>query len=82
MTPPDEKGYCSLGVCASYLVAAIGNVPNIIAEINPNMPHTFGAKVHVDDIQYIIEADYVPSRSQNHVARRNRIPNRAAYAAS
>ena len=59
VTPPDEKGYCSLGVCASYLVAAIGNVPNIIAEINPNMPHTFGAKVHVDDIQYIIEADYV-----------------------
>lgn len=22
VTPPDEKGYCSLGVCASYLVAA------------------------------------------------------------
>ena len=58
VSPPDANGYCSLGVSVEASVAAIENAPLIIAQVNPQMPRTFGdAIIHVSRIHYMVEAD-------------------------
>lgn len=42
VSPPDRHGYCSLGVSVEATVAAIENAKTVIAQVNPNMPRTFG----------------------------------------
>ncbi len=58
LSPPNKYGYCSYGICASYLPATIGKARVVIAEINKQMPTTHGACVHLSDVHCIIEADY------------------------
>jgi len=58
VTPPDKKGYCSLGVAVDYTKQAIESAPLVIAQINENMPMTYGDTfVHVSEFDYITEAD-------------------------
>ena len=48
---PDEKGYVSIGLSCDYGWQAIKSAKTVIAEVNPNMPRTFGESfVHVTDI--------------------------------
>ena len=40
VSPPDNHGYCSLGVSVEATVAAIESAKTVIAQVNPNMPRT------------------------------------------
>ena len=50
-SPPDERGYVSIGLSCDYGWQAAKSAKTVIAEVNPNMPRTFGESfVHVTDI--------------------------------
>ena len=55
--PPDEEGYFSYGTNADYMPAAADNAKIVIAEVNKQMPYTYGTKIHVSEIDYIVETD-------------------------
>ena len=58
VSPPDKHGYCSLGVSVEATVAAIENAKTIIAQVNPQMPRTFGDSIiHVSEIDYLVEVN-------------------------
>ena len=58
VSPPDSHGYCSLGVSVEASVAAIENAKIVIAQVNPNMPRTFGDGIlHVSEIDYLVEVN-------------------------
>ena len=42
LTPPDERGHCSLGVQVDFLPSFIGKIENVVGFINPQMPRTLG----------------------------------------
>lgn len=56
IAPPDENGNCSLGTSVDYTWQAIKTARTVIVQVNDQMPNTFGDKVHVDDLDYIVEA--------------------------
>lgn len=58
VSPPDEHGYCSLGVSVDYSRRAVEVCRTVIAEVNPTMPRLLGdCLVHVSDLDYMVEAD-------------------------
>lgn len=58
VSPPDIHGYCSLGVSVEASIAAIENAKTVVAQVNKNMPRTFGDGVlHVSEIDYLVEAN-------------------------
>lgn len=58
VSPPDQHGYCSLGTSVEATVAAIENATYVIAQVNPNMPRTFGAStLHISQIDYMVWVD-------------------------
>ncbi len=58
VSPPDKHGYCSLGVSVEATVAAIENAKIVVAQVNPQMPRTFGDGIlHVSEIDYLVEVD-------------------------
>ncbi len=58
VSPPDSHGYCSLGVSVEASLAAIENAKIVIAQVNKNMPRTFGDGIlHVSEINYLVEVD-------------------------
>ena len=58
VSPPDSHGYCSLGVSVEASIAAIESAKTVIAQVNPNMPRTFGDGIlHVSEIDYLVEVD-------------------------
>lgn len=51
VSPPDEYGYCSLGVSVDIVSAAVKAARYVIAQVNPKMPRTNGHSfVHVNQI--------------------------------
>jgi acyl-CoA hydrolase/RimJ/RimL family protein N-acetyltransferase len=55
VSPPDQFGYCSLGVSVDITRAGMENSGLVIAQVNPRMPRTWGdGFVHVDDIDYLV----------------------------
>jgi acyl-CoA hydrolase len=55
---PDKHGYCSLGVSVEATVAAIENAKTVVAQVNPQMPRTFGDGIlHISEIDYLVEVD-------------------------
>ncbi len=59
LSPPDDKGYCSLGVSVDVTRTAVRKAKSIIAEINPNMPRTHGdTAVHMDELTWMVEVDH------------------------
>jgi acyl-CoA hydrolase len=42
VSPPDEHGYCSLGVSVDIARSAVNMANNIIAQVNPRVPRTHG----------------------------------------
>jgi acyl-CoA hydrolase len=64
VSPPDKHGYCSLGVSIEATVAAIENAKIVIAQVNIQMPRTFGdGIIHVSEINYLVEVN-LPIYSQ------------------
>ena len=51
VSPPDNHGYCSLGISVEATLAAIEAADHVIAQINPKMPRTHGdGMIHMDMI--------------------------------
>jgi 4-hydroxybutyrate CoA-transferase len=59
VSPPDEHGFCSLGVEVGITKTAASSARAVIAEVNPRMPRTLGdAFIHVSKIDHVIPVDY------------------------
>ncbi len=57
-SPPDEKGFMSLGIAVDVANIAIKKASIVIAEVNPNVPVTYGeTSLHIDQFDYVIESD-------------------------
>lgn len=55
VTPPDNDGYCSLGLSVDYLPDAIRAARIVIAEVNDRMPYTLGdTKLHASQIDHVV----------------------------
>jgi len=57
VTPPDEQGFCSYGVSVDYTKTAAECARIVIAQMNPCLPRTGGAKIHLDAIHFIVEQE-------------------------
>jgi len=58
VSPPDCHGYCSMGTGADATRGALENCCTIIAEVNKNMPRTFGdTNIHISHIDYAVCSD-------------------------
>ncbi len=59
VSPPDNNGYCSLGVSCDYIFAVLERPCRLVmAEINPNMPVTYGRSfIHISEIDYAVEVN-------------------------
>src|SRR3990170_4551953 len=59
VSPPDEHGFCSLGVEVGLTKSAAEMAKTIIAEVNQKMPRTLGDSfIHVSRLNYIIPVNY------------------------
>ena len=64
VSPPDEHGFCSLGVSVEAMHAAVHAAKTVIAQFNPSMPRTLGESfVHVSQIDLACEVDQPPYES-------------------
>ncbi len=57
VSPPDEQGWMSYGVSVDYTQAAARHARMVIAEVNELMPRTFGARIHVSDLDYLVRSE-------------------------
>ncbi|MCP4270811.1 MAG: acetyl-CoA hydrolase/transferase family protein [Gammaproteobacteria bacterium] len=58
VSPPDPRGFCSLGTSVDVSRAALESAKYVIAEINPSVPNTQGYSfIHVDDIDVMVETE-------------------------
>lgn len=58
---PDKHGFISLSLSNVYEKQMMEKAKLVILEINKNYPRTFGDnEVHINDVDYLIEADYQP----------------------
>jgi acyl-CoA hydrolase/GNAT superfamily N-acetyltransferase len=56
VTPPDEFGYCSLGISVDLTKSAAENANLVIAQVNPHMPRVLGNSfIHVEEIDFFVE---------------------------
>lgn len=59
VSPPDEHGFCSLGIEVGLTKSVAESADIIIAEVNQKMPRTLGdAFLHVSKLNYVIPVDY------------------------
>lgn len=59
VSPPDEHGFCSLGIEVGLTKSAAESSKIIIAEVNQKMPRTLGdAFIHVSKLNYVVPVDY------------------------
>jgi acyl-CoA hydrolase/GNAT superfamily N-acetyltransferase len=53
--PPDNYGFCSLGVSVDITRSGMSAAGLVIAQVNPRMPRTWGdGIVHIDEMDYIV----------------------------
>ncbi len=58
VSPPDNHGYCSLGVSVDATLAAVQTAKIVIAQVNPNMPRTHGdGNIHFSKFNALVEAN-------------------------
>jgi len=58
VSPPDKHGYCSLGTSVEASIAAVESAKTVIAQVNPQMPRTFGDGIlHISEIDYLVEVN-------------------------
>lgn len=56
VSPPDEHGYCSLGVSSDYSLQAVRAAKKVIAQVNDQMPVVYGDTfVHISELEAIVE---------------------------
>lgn len=58
VSPPDEHGYVSFGTTVDYTKEVCSVVKTVIAQVNPQMPRTFGNSFrHVREFDAFVEID-------------------------
>jgi acyl-CoA hydrolase/GNAT superfamily N-acetyltransferase len=58
VSPPDQFGFCSLGVSVDMTRSAALSAKLLIAQVNRHMPRTLGNSfIHVRDIDYLVPHD-------------------------
>src|SRR5215813_1517622 len=58
VSPPDARGFVSLGVSVDLAPAILSVARMVIAEVNPAMPRTYGESfVHLDRFDALVEVD-------------------------
>jgi acyl-CoA hydrolase len=64
VSEPDRHGFVSLGVSVDIVRAAVDSADLVIAEVNPQMPRTYGDSfLPVDRIKHLIPVEYaLPER--------------------
>ncbi|XP_023235815.1 uncharacterized protein LOC111635168 [Centruroides sculpturatus] len=67
VTPPDERGFCSLGGSVGCTRAAVETAKCVIAQVNSNQLKTFGdSQVHINRFDFLVEGHHelieVPSK--------------------
>lgn len=56
LSPPDDEGYCTFGVYVAYMRAAAEAAKVVVAEVNDQMPRTYGdTRIHVSQLDAIVE---------------------------
>ncbi|WP_417588860.1 acetyl-CoA hydrolase/transferase family protein [Owenweeksia hongkongensis] len=65
VSPPDAKGFCSLGVSVDATRAAVEKSGLVIAQVNPRMPRTHGdGFIHISDIdEYVVMETELPEHA-------------------
>ncbi len=57
-SPPDRYGFLNLGIAVDVANIAINKAAVVIAEVNPNVPHTYGeTTIHIDQVNYLVESE-------------------------
>jgi len=58
VTPPNKHGFVNLGVSVDYTRQIVMSADIVIAEVNPNMPHTGGdSSIRIQDIDYFVPSE-------------------------
>ena len=58
VSPPDEFGYCSLGISVDITKTGAENADLVIAQVNERMPVTHGdSYLHVKDLDYLVHCN-------------------------
>ena len=58
VSPPDDHGYCSLGVSVDIARSAVNTAKHVIAVVNPNVPRTHGdGLIHSSRFHSIVKCD-------------------------
>jgi acyl-CoA hydrolase/N-acetylglutamate synthase-like GNAT family acetyltransferase len=58
VSPPDSRGYMSLGVSVDVVRAAVDSARLILAEVNPHMPRTHGDSfIHARDVHALVPVE-------------------------
>ncbi len=59
VSPPDEHGFCSLGIEVGLSKSPAESAQTIIAEVNQQMPRTLGDSfIHISRLHHIVPVDY------------------------
>lgn len=57
VSPADEEGYHSFGVCCTAVKGIAHSAKLLIAQVNPRMPRTLGdSRIHVSEIDILVDA--------------------------
>lgn len=58
VSPPNKKGFCSLGCSVDISNTAIDVAKHVIAQVNPNMPFVHGhGIIHINEMDALVEVD-------------------------
>jgi acetyl-CoA hydrolase len=59
VSPPDEHGFCSLGIEVGLTKTPAESAKMVIAEVNQQMPRTLGDSfIHISRLHHIVPVDY------------------------
>ena len=59
LSPPDNYGFCSIGIEVGLTKSAAEAAKIVIAEVNQQMPRTLGDSfIHISKLDYIVSVDY------------------------
>lgn len=74
-SPMDQHGYLSLSLGTTYERDVIDEGAIVIAEVNPNLPRTFGdTTVHVSELDALVEVDYaIPALPEAPISEKDKV---------
>ena len=58
VSPPDERGMCSMGISVDVAKSAVESSKIVIAQVNPRMPRTFGdSLINIYELDMLVHGD-------------------------